>query len=193
VNELGARARALQTTLEDFYALERAPDVRAFLRAVDDDEREQLLLREGDDELELVVLVPESARDAVTGSDAFFQLVEGVSHFVYVAERARTELGTTLLELELQAEVDKFVVIALSVEAPSRAELRHWCEAIYVPARYLHAESSEDGARYRRANALAARFVGRLLAAVPRAAWRGELRRFHRAGQSEKLSLARAA
>ncbi|MCH7929016.1 MAG: ATP-binding protein [Proteobacteria bacterium] len=35
--------------------------------------------------------------------------VEGVSHFVLVAERARRELPVTQLELELQAEIDKFL------------------------------------------------------------------------------------
>ena len=44
------------------------------------------------------------------------QLIEGVSHFVYVADRARRKLPATQLELELQAEIDKYVLLVLQRE-----------------------------------------------------------------------------
>ena len=38
-------------------------------------------------------------------------LIEGVSHFVYLMSRVNEEKHVTQLELELQAEVDKFVLL----------------------------------------------------------------------------------
>ena len=37
----------------------------------------------------------------------FLLALEGVSHFVYIAHRARLERSVSAVELELQAEVDK--------------------------------------------------------------------------------------
>ena len=57
---------------------------------------------------------------------------------------------------------------------------------------FLHPESSEEGHRYRMANELAARFTVKLLDIDARSA-RLLLQRFYRAGQSDKIRLARAA
>ena len=85
--------------------------MRDFVReSVDVDERESLLLRESDGGLEMALVVPSRAAN---DHDGWLQLAEGVSHFVYVANRARQELPSTQLELELQAEVDKFVLLVL--------------------------------------------------------------------------------
>ena len=56
----------------------------------------------------------------------FCLAVEGVSHFIYVALCAAANRQVTALELELQAEVDKFVSCLLLDEAASRrpTELR---------------------------------------------------------------------
>ena len=45
----------------------------------------------------------------------FCTLVEGVSHFVYYLHKASLELDISQLELELQAEIDKFVLLSLGV------------------------------------------------------------------------------
>ena len=69
-------------------------------------------MRESDDgAIEMALRCPGSAgrrrlaRDA--DLDPLCQIIEGVSHFVYLAERARVDREATQLELELQAEVDK--------------------------------------------------------------------------------------
>ena len=132
--------------------------------------------------------------------DALCQIIEGVSHFVYLTERAKAQQSTTHLELEIQAEVDKYVVLAASVrdlDARSSAQLR---ARLYEGATYAHAEESEIGARYRLANDAAHAFVTGLerrhlsFEQSPRSprALRSELRRFFRAGQEEKLRAARA-
>jgi hypothetical protein len=179
------------------YELEEAPDVVEFVRTGSGQSRETLVLRQGNDDLEIALVLPAVDDPAELAghhgpTDTWLQLVEGVSHFVYVAERARTELPATKLELELQAEVDKFVLLAFGDEPLTPQRARSLRRTLYEAVRYLHPANTEDGARYRLANDLAARFVARL------ERWDCEsrtrlLRRFYRAGQAEKIRLARAA
>lgn len=185
--------RALQQALERFYELEQAPDISLFARSSEPHARETLLLRENEDGLEIALLLPElHDHELAPGpSDAWLQIAEGVSHFVYVAERARTGLPATLLELELQAEVDKFVLLALVTHPTPDPHVLH--ESLYENVRYLHPADSELGGRYRMANDLAARFVARLVTRRDVVSTLATLRRFYRAGQAEKIHLARAA
>jgi hypothetical protein len=180
--------RRLQRRLERFYRLEQTPDVREFVREpAGADGREALLLREGEGELEMALLVPR----AIANDDDWLQLAEGVSHFVYVANRARQELPATQLELELQAEVDKFVLLVLEQAPYDRGEAFEVHARLYENVRYLHDAGTELGDRYRTANDLAARFVRRLLSFGPETT-HSALRRFYRAGQTDKIRLVAA-
>ncbi len=198
----------LQRRLEGFYALERAPDVAEFVRFGHSGTRETLLLREADESLEMALLLPagtphESHRLSL--SDDCLQLLEGVSHFVFIAERARIGLPATQLELELQAEVDKFVVLAGAFDdrlsskprkfsrkaAPKALQELH--QKLYEGVSYLHAAETEAGHRYRLANDLAARFVRRVLRFGDAQRSRRLLMRFYRSGQADKIRLAHAA
>jgi hypothetical protein len=198
---LSARQRAtlreVQSALEALYALERAPDVVDFVRDGGADTRETLVVRQNHGEIEVALVLPPfgdgHGHAPHAPSDAWLQLVEGVSHFVYVAERARTELPATRLELELQAEVDKFVLLAFANQPLAPELSRQLHDRLYERVHYLHAEGSEDGARYRLANNLAARFVLRLVSKNEPKEMIPTLRRFYRAGQAEKIHLARAA
>lgn len=183
--------RRLQRKIERYYGLERAPDVADFVEHGHAETREVLLVRETDDAIELKLVLPD-VEPAAGANDAFLQLLEGVSHFVFLAERARTGLPATQLELELQAEVDKFVLLAFAPGARDAAWRRRLHERLYTHVEYLHPATSEVGARYRLANDLAARYTSKLLAAGAVAA-RPLLQRFYRAGQSDKIRLARAA
>lgn len=179
--------RAIQRALEEYYALEEAPDVSSFVYDAVTAEREVVCVREVEGALEVAVLLP---RDTPPTLDGHAQLVEGVSHFLYLAERARTELPATRLELELQAEVDKFVVLAGGVSPERRGELHR---ALFERVRFVDDAATERGERYRLANDLAARLVARTVARRGLDAARGALRRFYRAGQAEKIRLACAA
>jgi hypothetical protein len=114
-----------------------------------------------------------------------------VSHFVYVANRARQELPATQLELELQAEVDKFVLLVLEQLPFDRGEALETHSRLYESVRFLHDPGTVLGERYRTANGLAARFSRRLMTFGP-AATHATLRRFYRAGQAEKIRLIAA-
>ena len=166
-------------------------------------EREALLVREGDDgDIEMALRVPrlgakviDLARDA--DLDPLCQIIEGVSHFVYLADRARAEREATQLELELQAEVDKFVVLAAWLGEPDAGASATLRRRLYEDVSFAHDEATEHGDRYRLANERAHSFVRRLEREyVRRGRWgemRAELWRFYRMGQEEKLRLARAA
>jgi hypothetical protein len=185
-----ALAGAVQGGLERLYQLERVVDVHDYLRPAGG-EREALLLREGDDgTLEMALRVP--MLDG--GLDPLCQIIEGVSHFVYIADRAHAEREATQLELELQAEVDKYVVLAASVSNLTRARSAAIRERLYERVTFEHAEGSELGERYRVANSLAGRFahaLERQFVATGRfGAMRTELRRFFRMGQEDKLRIA---
>lgn len=161
--------------------------MRDFVReSVDGVGRESLLLRESEDSVEMALVVPTTAAN---DHDHWLQLAEGVSHFVYVANRARQELPSTQLELELQAEVDKFVLLVLERVPYDRGEAWQVHTRLYENVAYLHDAGTELGDRYRTANDLAARFVRRLMSRGP-VATHDALRRFYRAGQADKIRLA---
>ena len=60
----------------------------------------------------------------------FCLMLEGVSHFLYVVWNAKHLKKVTLLEMEMQAEIDKFVILqSLLNSSASRADvvlLRAW-------------------------------------------------------------------
>jgi hypothetical protein len=187
--------RRVQRRLERYYDLEATPNVVPFTSIAADGEREVLYLREVGDDVEMALRVPVSdgGGRVTEPDDAYLQLCEGVSHFVYLAERVRVGLPATQLELELQAEVDKFVLLGLVDGAASEgANARGLHRRLYGNVTYLHAPGTEQGERYRLANELAARLAARLLEREPGEA-RAILRRFYRAGQRGKIEVVRAA
>jgi hypothetical protein len=171
----------LQRRLERFYHLEETPDVRGFVReSLEVGEREALLLRESEGSLEVALVVPGTAANE---NDDWLQLAEGVSHFVYVTNRARQELPST--------QVDKFVLLVLEQQPFDRGDAFEVHSQLYERVRFLHAAGTELGDRYRTANHLAARFVRRLMSCGS-AVTHATLRRFYRAGQAEKIRLVAA-
>lgn len=193
----------IQAALCRWYGIDDAPAVDDFIRPCENGiAREVLLLKENDDDVEVAVFLPASALDGSSplGFDELCQVIEGVSHFVFLVERARRELPLTQLELELQAEVDKYVVFAHDSHDVRRFEPHRAARIrarLFDAASYLDPPGTEKGDRYRLANDLAARFSGML---AERFARHGRfeqlvcvLRRFYGAGQYEKINLACAA
>ncbi|HJS89214.1 MAG TPA: hypothetical protein VJ738_04535 [Steroidobacteraceae bacterium] len=121
--------------------------------------------------------------------------LEGVSHFLYLAWHAGHDRPVSILELEMQAEVDKYVASywLLRRQLPSRfpAELRR---ILFERTRIDPglAEGRED--LYRAASRYAEKFCRRLEQSLRRAG-RGtegevlsELRRFYRLSNARKLA-----
>lgn len=125
----------------------------------------------------------------------YWTALEGVSHFLYLAWHAGHDRPVSLLELEMQAEVDKYVASywLLRQQLPQRfpAELRRLLfERTRIDPRL--AEGRED--LYRAASHYAERFCRRLERTL-RSARTGseaevlaELRRFYRLSNARKLA-----
>ena len=190
----------IQSRLSGYYGIDDAPVVDDFIEPADG-QRETLFVREEGGDLELLLRLPRAALEPGKRArfDELCQVIEGVSHFLYLAERARRELPATQLELELQAEVDKYVLLAHAAGSgrfhPARAARVRG--RLFERVQFLHPAHTETGARYRMANDLAARFAEGLEARFGRSGrhdqMRAALRRFYGAGQAEKIELARAA
>jgi hypothetical protein len=198
-----ALAARVQAALERLYRLERVVSVEGFVLGAGSGEREALLLRESaEGDLEVSVRLPQlPGPDAALDLDTLCQIIEGVSHFVYVVERARVGRAATQLELELQAEVDKWVVLAASIDSFDARRSASLRARLYEDFVLVHDESSESGRelaeRYRVANDVAHRFVRRLERVYVDRARFGELHaelwRFFHIGQEGKLRLGSAA
>jgi hypothetical protein len=203
-----------QSELEAIYGV-RAPRVEEFLvgreraRAAAGEQRapEALLVREGEDGLELGLFLddevvsaadaadPHDARPLLTAREVLPRLAcaaEGVSHFVYLATRAQAGRPVSLLELEVQAEVDKFALLVLhlwrrGLRRMSPALRRRLFERVSYHA-HLDREQLE---RYRLANRLGGGYARWLeVRYVDVADVEGllrELRASYRLGGGEKL------
>jgi hypothetical protein len=201
--------RALQGGLEAMYRVETDLDVCDFVIGADLNgwettrtPREQLLVKQGSGEMELGLFVDERTLENLELRDPgrrlddanledFLLAVEGVSHFVYVAHRARMDRPVSAVELELQAEVDKFVVSLLvrwnqSGDPPSG--LRH---RLFAHVTFAGDLSREERERYQLANSAASAYASSLEDRFIRhravEALLAELRRFYRKGLAEKL------
>jgi hypothetical protein len=192
-----ALAGRVQGALERLYRLDRAADVDAFVMRAEDGEREALFVREAEDgvlELRLRLPALEGAFSGGDRLDPVCQIIEGVSHFVYLADRAARNREATQLELELQAEVDKYVVLAASLRDFDEIASKKLRARLYDDVSFAHDEGTELGERYRMANDVARRFTARLERDYVSRARYGELhhelRRFFNFGQGEKLRAA---
>jgi hypothetical protein len=124
----------------------------------------------------------------------YWTALEGVSHFLYLAWNAAHDRPVTLLELELQGEIDKYVcsLWLLREQNPKRfpAELHH---LLFERARVDAALAGDRMELYRRANSYAARFCRRLARTLRSTEWHArtaaiaELRRFYRLSREPKI------
>jgi hypothetical protein len=190
--------------VEDFVIDEAARDAFAPERRP----REQLLVCEQGGEMSIALFIDPAAIANLVQHDPgrrlgdhnlgdFLLAIEGVSHFIYAVWCARAERSVTQLELELQAEVDKYVTCLLVAEPEPRvsAALR---ERLFGEPCYERDLDGDEHARYRAANDNAQRYAAWLeqTFVAPRRIpeMLGELRRFYRNGLAAKLAtIARAA
>lgn len=163
---------------------------------------ESVLLQEDDDGLAMSVFLDSAMlsrlKDANPLQDLqadqlkdLWTVLEGISHFNYIAWRARKNRRVSLLELEIQGEVDKFVstfLMALDQEDSELAvKLHGW---LFDNVRFNPALSKDQHERYTTANNYAARFCHGLRERLSRDSREGlhELRHFYRLSQRDKIS-----
>ncbi len=212
--------RGLQSLLGRLYDVNLDYDVYDFLvtdrRALfgvtpDNDHRapdEELLLAESADGAGVALYIDPCVLERLEGADPLGALtednladyctaLEGVSHFVYSTWRLDGDAPVSLLELETQAEVDKYAATVFLVadqqggDFPAQVHGRLF-DRVNFDARL----EPDQYDRYRTAHALAAnycrrlesRFVSRGKARVE--ALVRELRKFYRLGSTAKLRYA---
>ena len=126
--------------------------------------------------------------------DAFAVLVEELDHLLVAAERAHAGRGVSLLELEVQANVSKHLVLSRFLARRGRRLDKHrraWLRYHLFDGRTYCDDDPEIRDRYNEASRLALRFL-RSLEQLPPGRRVETLRRFHRASLAGKLELSKA-
>ncbi|MGD2082992.1 MAG: hypothetical protein PVF91_08505 [Chromatiales bacterium] len=216
------RLNTLQAWLERIYDLRVDARVEDFLFSgrevleqlvgdpdVSRDTPEMLLVSEQDDGVDLSLFLDRDLLDRLAADSPALHLhddnlapllvaVEGVSHFLYLVWHVGLSRPVTQLELEIQAEVDKFIVARLLARRHyGPGALGALREGLFRRFRVRQGLPPERRARYLRASSLADHYCRTLDDLSGRRGCpppvRSELRRFYRMGQSGKIRHIRAA
>lgn len=206
---------ALQKRLEQLYDIRIQHNVEDFVfsdpelaRKLDTsvnarETREKLLMCQQGDDLELSLYLAPEIKDLIT-ADRFALdarrgvdlccAIEGVSHFLCVAWNAQHRRNVTLLELEIQAEIDKYITFDEFIRPRGYATLRRW---LFERVTYDEGLLEHERQRYRDANRYAGKYCGQLATRFLRPDRRPqmlvELRRFYRESQAGKLRIIEGA
>jgi hypothetical protein len=207
----------LQATVEGLHGVELELDVGSYvvdpatwrtLPGARAGLPEQLLICEEQDDVFLALYIaPEVIAQLGTDDprqrlhagnlESFCVALEGVSHFVLVAARAEVGRPVSPLELEIQAEVDKFVAAwsLLTLQGQPREQAaRELLQKLFVGYELRDEVPRDEADRYVVATRVAQRFCGELASEFgrdpddPRALH--AVRRFVRQGLNEKLRAA---
>lgn len=204
----------LQKQLTDIYQVDRGLDVRDYLitdprlarllgqQSLMPNTEESVLLAQDSDGLALSVYLNQELLDRLDEANPmanlqleqlndFWIALEGVSHFNYLVWSASKDRSVTLLELELQAEVDKFVMSLLLVSKQGHIEFARQLHALQFEVSRIKPDlDQEQYERYTAASDYAGRFCHhlgeRLIDGNERAL--SELRQFYRLTQTDKIS-----
>jgi hypothetical protein len=168
--------------------------------------RECVLVRQGQRQLDVTLfldrsvvanLKPENPVSELNRGEIndYWLAIEGISHFLYLTWRGAYQRSMTQLEMELQAEIDKYLCSCLSLahSSPPNGERGQWLSQLH---HILFEQTTIDAAqpvereRYATANRYAARYCRALRPQLQHGlslALINELRRFYRLSQNEKL------
>ncbi len=204
----------LHQQLSTLYRVDAAHDIRDYLvtdpvlaqllsqGAMATNTEETLLVAEDDDGVAMSLYLDAGMLERLESDsplhrlhvdhlDDFWKVLEGISHFNCMAWKAMRERSVSLLELELQGEIDKFLsAMLLAADQDNdtlQKELHSW---LFEATRLKDDLDDEERERYAAANRYAARFCHRL-----RVEWQrlgtlpvDELRRFFRLQLPDKIS-----
>lgn len=198
----------VQHSVTDFL-LNDADACSALLgRSLVADEDEQVLICETAAGPELSVYIDERVMVSLNVDDpliclsdsnlpAFCSAVEGISHFQYFIWCIEHARQVSLLELELQAEVDKYALATCLLMRQARGRFHHGLHRrLFSQVGYVATLDGEDRQRYLEANRYAANFCRRnderhLSCRRPRVErWLGEFRELYRCSHHQKVRRA---
>ena len=192
----------LDCCIEDFLVTDRRALPGACRSAPGD---EQLFVASGEDEIRLTLFLDAALLGRLQVRDPTVALtqdnladcwvaLEGVSHFLCVAHHATHDRQVSLLTLELQAEIDKYVAsfLLLSQRDPRRFPIELH-PLLFRTARIDPALAGGRVPLYQLASRYAARFCALLEPGLRRSCvaveqgWLAQLRRFYRMSDGSKL------
>jgi len=205
----------LQRGLEKLYRIDTRLEVDDFLIDAEGRDRlglaraprEQLLVSQQDDQVALGLFVHPGSLANLERHDPsdrlgehnlqdFLFAVEGVSHFVYLAFRAQAEQPVSALELELQAEVDKYVTCVLTGDAADEHRAHRLHRRLFHGFELEPDLDADERDRYREASNQASRYSASLTRRFLRPRrildMLAELRRFYRLPFPGKIDLIRS-
>ncbi len=201
----------VQANLETIYDLQTVLRAQEFLvtpeaaRALGYTGRstEELLVRQDGEDLELALyLAPEvlarlapfenaPTEHLVDGAlESFLHVAEGVSHFLYLTRAAEHGRRVSMLELEAQAEIDKFALCVLSGWRRGAAWAEHLIRRLFKWVSFLPTLRADERWRYEEANRLSKNYCARLVRHVARDRmdrFLSDLRYSYRLGAEAKL------
>ena len=205
----------LQTQLQSIYELQVEQNVKDFLITCPDmasnldggrsnpQLKEKLLLRQENDSLDLSLFLDSEVVRKMQEDDPvvdihegniedFCLALEGVSHFLYLLWNASHKRSVTLLEMELQADVDKFVMLIFCLEQQNKRVRPGQIRRILFESSVYHDQLDDsERQRYRDANNFAEKYCWKLesdfLSNRSRQQVLFELRQFYRLPQADKL------
>lgn len=169
---------------------------------------EQLIVVESDGGVDLALYLDSAVLERLAAADPrenlsgtnladFWTVLEGVSHFHYLAWNAAFDKPVTLLELEMQAEVDKYVSTRLLLHKQPTATLgAPLMKRLFEDPALDPRLDAEEMDRYQVASTFAGRYCAKLEARFPVAPFTPdllrELRTFYRLPQTAKIARIRA-
>jgi len=165
--------------------------------------KEKILLSQSEDELRLSLYLHNDVVEKMLEDDPvqhlhggnledFCLALEGVSHFLYLSWNASFDRSITMLEMELQAEIDKFVMLVICLEKQNKriapGQLR---QVLFETAGFHEELSGSERQRYRDASYFAEKYCWQLESIYMNNRGRTELlqelRQFYRLTQADKL------
>jgi hypothetical protein len=205
----------LQSELEALYAIELEHRVHDFV--IDDpqlaslidnspnarDIPEKLLIHQDGDNIDIALYLDPEVIQRLEQNDPteklhdenihdFWLALEGISHFLYFTWNVEYERKVSLLELELQAEVDKFILAAWLVEKQFNGYIPPGLHYhLFETAGFDTRLNEEEFIRYRDANYFAGKFCSHIKNRFLRHGHFdpliNELRRFYRLNHYNKI------
>lgn len=212
--------RDLQSMLSRINGIEQSLDVHDFLvtdaglleqlEATEDARptTEKVLLQESSEALDMALYLDAKLLERLRSRDPrerlvhanlvdFWTVLEGISHFNYIAWNAAADKSVTLMEVEMQAEVDKYVGARLLSEQQQTSLGDSVFRRLFDNPRFDDNLDPGELSRYRNASRFAGRFCRSLEKRFPAPqlmpAMLQELRAFYRLPQPEKVGHIQSA
>lgn len=209
------RLNDLQQRLEQIYAIRTTFAVEAFvttnrelIHAIENNPAarylpEKLLIKTTADGIDVSLYLDKTIVEQLAACDVatndiedhmetFCTAVEGISHFVYLIWRVQQGYTVSLLELELQAEVDKYIMAAAILAQHYQGRIPQHLHAQLFDDCYFDPQlNGTELQRYQQANLLARSYCWELHTTLMRLgdsySVTREIRRFYRLWHTQKV------